>query len=275
MQITAEMVKTLRDKTDAGMMDCKRALKNAEGDMEKAVEEMRKAGVAKAAKKAGRVATEGVVRSCIDDNVASMVEVLCETDFVARNEKFSAYADDLAKRVGQTYAEDGDVSDRVAAAEKEAVGELVAAIGENIQVRRAVRWTRDADSAFATYLHMDGRIGVLADIAGTDDEELRKDICMHIAAFNPRFITPDEIPADVIDNEKEIARAQVEGKPAHILDKIIEGKIRKWYTEVCLTQQPWLRDDKTSLAKLAPSVRVHRFVRWAVGEEVAEDEESE
>lgn len=264
--ITAQMVKELRDKTDAGMMDCKRALSAADGDMEKAVENLRKAGIAKAAKKAGRTATEGLVVSSVGDTAATLVEVLCETDFVARNDKFQSYAQELATRVANTFDKDGDLSAQVAEAEKEAIGDLVAVIGENIQVRRAVRW--ESSARFASYMHMGGKIGVLIEAEGEADTELLNDICMHIAAFNPQYISPDQVPEDVFEKEKEIAQAQVEGKPENILAKIVEGKVRKWQTEVCLTKQPWLRDDKTTLEKVAPNVTIKRFLRWAVGEDL-------
>ena len=264
--ITAQMVKELRDKTDAGMMDCKRALTAAEGDMEKAVENLRKAGIAKAAKKAGRTAKEGLVVSHITTNAAAMVEVLCETDFVSRNDKFQSYAQDLASRITDTFEGDGDLSSQVAEDQTGAIGELVAVIGENIQVRRVARW--EGDSMFASYLHMGGKIGVLVEAAGEADDELLNDVCMHIAAFNPRYVAPDDVPADVMEKEKEIAKAQVQGKPENIMDKIVEGKVRKWQTEVCLTKQPWLRDDKTTLEKVAPKLHIKRFLRWAVGEDL-------
>jgi len=264
--ITAQMVKELRDKTDAGMMDCKKALTEADGDMDKAVDLLRKAGIAKAAKKAGRAATEGTIVALIEQGRAVLVEVLCETDFVARNEKFSAYARDLAQRVLADDTLDGDVGETVGAAEEERVGELVAAIGENIQVRRVVRWTGAAQ--FGSYLHMGGRIGVLVEAEGADSPDLLPDICMHIAAFSPRYVTPGDIPEDVLAKEREIAEAQVQGKPENIIGRIVMGKIAKWQKEVCLTQQPWLRDDKSSLGKVAPGLTVKGFLRWAVGEEV-------
>ncbi len=265
-QITAKMVKDLRDKTNAGMMDCKKALVASDGDMEKALEHLRKSGIAKAAKKAGRSATEGRIVSAVSDNAGVMIEVLCETDFVARNEKFSTYANELVQRVLTDYASTGDVSDELLEKEKDAQVELVAVIGENIKTRRAIRW--EGDSNFATYLHMGGKIGVLVEAKGECTPDMLTDICMHVAAFNPRFVSEDDVPADVLEKEHEIARAQVEGKPENIMDKIIAGKINKWYTEVCLTRQPWLRDDKTCLAKIVPNLTIERFARWVVGEDL-------
>lgn len=266
--ITAKMVKELRDMTDAGMMDCKKALIETGGDMDAAVEHLRKAGIAKAAKKAGRTATEGRVAACIKDGIGVLVEVLCETDFVARNEVFNEYAQGLAARIADDYSGDRDLGEEVSAAEKDNVGELVGKIGENIQLRRAQRW--ESDGTLAYYLHMGGKIGVMADIGGDVTDEMANDICMHIAAFNPHYVSPDQVPESIVEKEREIAEAQVTGKPDNIIDKIVDGKIRKWYTEVCLTEQPWLRDDKTTLSKLAPNVEIRRFVRWQVGEELVD-----
>jgi elongation factor Ts len=225
-----------------------------------------KAGIAKAAKKAGRSATEGRIISNVRDGSAAMVEVLCETDFVARNEKFSDFSQDLVKRIVEDYDADGDVSELVAEEEKEELVALIAVIGENMQTRRAVRW--NGTGSFASYLHMGGKIGVLVEAEGDASDELLNDICMHVAAFNPRYVAPEDVPAEAIEKEKEIARAQVQGKPENIMDKIVDGKINKWYSEVCLTRQPWLRDDKSCLAKVAPGLKVKRYLRWTVGEEL-------
>ncbi len=263
--ITAQMVKELRDKTDAGMMDCKKALVEANGDMDAAIEYLRKAGIAKAAKKAGRSATEGRIVASIKDHVAALAEVLCETDFVARNEKFTNYGSELINRIVGSYSGNGDVSEQVGDLERDKVIALVAVTGENMQVRRVLRWE---GGPFAFYLHMGGRIGVMVEAEGEASQELLNDICMHVAAFNPQYVTADQISPAAVEKEKEIARAQVQGKPENIVDKIIGGKISKWYTEVCLMNQPWIRDDKTCLAKVAPGLKVKRFVRWTVGEEL-------
>ncbi|MFO7821777.1 MAG: translation elongation factor Ts [Lentisphaeria bacterium] len=264
--ITAAMVKKLRDQTGAGMMDCKKALSKAEGDMVQALEHLRKAGVAKAAKKAERTAKEGVVQTQLADNTAVIVEVLCETDFAAKNPNFVSYAEDLAKRIAADYDGDCELGADLADKEEDRIGGLVTQIGENIQVRRAVRW--ESKNKFGEYMHMGGKIGVVVEADGASDDEIMRDVAMHIAAFNPRFIAPEDIPAEILEKEREIAKAQVEGKPDHIIDKIIDGKINKWYTEVCLTKQPWLRDDKTCLAKVAPNMKIKRFARWAIGEEL-------
>ena len=263
--ITADVVKKLRDMTGAGMMDCKRALTEANGDMEKAVDVLRKSGAAKAEKKSGRATKEGKIACFVDGNVAAMVEVLCETDFVAKTDKFNAYIDELLKRIAAGEG-NGCISEKVQEAEKEAMVALIATIGENMQIRRAARWA--ADGKLASYIHMAGRIGVLVEVEGAADEELLKNVCMHIAAFNPSFIDRSEVPAEWIAREKEIAAAQLAGKPAEMIEKIVMGKINKWFTEVCLVDQPWIDDGKTCISKLKPNMTVKRFVRWEIGEEL-------
>ena len=263
--ISALMVKQLRDKTDAGMMDCKKALTEANGDMDKAVDVLRKSGIAKAEKKSGRKVKEGKIVSYIDNNIGVLLEVLCETDFVANNEKFKNYANDVAKKAA-ALSEDGDISAQIAEQEQTNLTALIATIGENMQLRRVVRWS--SNGKCASYLHMGGRIGVLVDIEGEFTDEVPADLCMHIAAFKPRYVAPENIPAEIVAKEKEIAAGQVEGKPAEIIEKIVMGKINKWYKEVCLTQQAWIRDDKTSVAKANPGMVIKRFLRWEIGEEL-------
>jgi len=264
--ISAQMVKQLRGKTDAGMMACKKALIEANGDMDTAIECLRKAGLAKAAKKAGRVAKEGAIVSFIADGVGAMAEVLCETDFVAKTDKFREFTGTTIERIARDCGGDGDISEAVAEAEKDRLVGMVSVIGENMQIRRACRWQTDA--VLGSYLHMGGKIGVMIDASGCDDPDILNDVCMHIAAFSPRFIVPEDVPEDVLAKEQEIAAAQVEGKPEHIIGKIVMGKIGKWYTESCLMKQPWIRDDKTCLGKLAPGLKIKRFVRWQIGEEL-------
>ena len=271
-QITAAMVKQLRDQSGAGMMDCKKALQETEGDMEGAMEALRKRGIAKAAKKASRATNQGTIAVKIGDNAAVIAEVSCETDFVARNEVFQEFVDGLLSRTLEEQGGNGDVTEAVRQAEDGRLSDLVGKIGENMVIARAERW--ESDGSFGAYIHMGGKIGVLVEVHGEADADFRKDICMHIAAFRPQYITPDDIPEDVIAKEREIAAAQVEGKPANIIEKIVDGKMGKWYSETCLIRQPWLRDDKTCLAKTAPNLTVDRFARWEVGE-LAGDEDVE
>ncbi len=266
--ITAETVKQLRDKTGAGMMDCKRALTEAGGDMDKAVDILRKSGVAKAEKKVGRATNQGKVLPLISGKVATMVEMLCETDFAANTDRFSALVQGLAA-AGQKLATEGDIADALNEAEKAELTENIARIGENMQLRRAIRWT--TSGVFASYIHMGGKIGVLVDVEGETDPTVLSDLCMHIAAFSPSYILPADVPADILNKEKEIALAadpKLAGKPAEMIAKILDGKMNKYYTEVCLMNQAWINDDKSSLSKLKPNLKVKRFARWTVGEDI-------
>ncbi len=268
MEITAAMVKDLREKTGAGMMDCKKALDEAKGNMDDAVDYLRKTGAAKAEKKAAtRTAKEGLIFSSVDGKVGAVVEVLCETDFVAKNERFVAYGNDLAKRVAAMSGKDGDLAAEVIAAEKGGIVDLVMAIGEKIEIRRAFRWeAKDQGQVVFYNHHQKSKIVVMIEMAG--EGASGNEICMNIAFHNPRFIIPSDVPADVIAREKDIAAAQVVGKPANMVEKIVEGKISKWYSDVCLMKMPWIFDDKTCLEKLAPKVTVRRMLRWSVGEGV-------
>jgi len=262
--ISASMVKELRDRTGVGMMDCRKALEAAGGDTELAIEHLRKSGVAKAATKVGRTAKEGRLVSVIRDGAGVLAEVLCETDFVVKTNEFQVFAMSVAEKALTTFQQDGDISAAVGEACQGQLTDMIGKIGENMQVRRVSRW--QTTGQLGAYLHMGGKIGVMVEVEGPADKVLLGDICMHIAAFSPQYVGPAQVPAQVVAKEKEIAAAQVEGKPANMVEKIVVGKINKWYTEVCLLQQPWIRDDKTTLAKVAPQVTVKRFVRWQVGE---------
>lgn len=265
MAITAETVKKLRDKTGAGMLDCKKALLNVNGDFDAAFDELRKSGIAKAEKRAGRSTKEGKVVISVKAGEAAAVEVLCETDFVSKNEKFNNFANDMLERV-LAYDANGDVSEKARENEKDNVVGMISTIGENIQLCRAAKWR--TSGKVGKYLHMGGRIGVMVEVEGEIADAILADLCMHIAAFNPRFIDENAVPAEVIEKEKEIAKAQLAGKPDNIIENILKGKISKWYTEVCVTRQPWLKDDKSCFAKVAPNAKIKRFLRWQVGEEL-------
>jgi len=262
-QISAKLVKELREKTGAGMMDCKRALAEADGVISDAVDVLRKSGIAKAEKRAGRTANEGTVASKITDEAGVLAEFLCETDFVAKNKKFIAYANEIVEKIDK-IGEEGDLSEKINELEKDSIISMIATVGENMQLRRAIRWTGKC----ASYLHMGGRIGVMIEVEGETDKTALADICMHIAAFNPQYVSPDEIPATVIEKEKEIHSAQLAGKPAAMIEKILVGKLAKWYKEVCLNKQPWVRDDKVSTEQANSNIKIKRFVRWQVGEEL-------
>lgn len=266
--ITAKMVSELREKTGAGMMDCKKALVAADGDMELAVENLRKSGVAKAEKKSGRATEQGKVWTRIAGNEAAIVEMLCETDFAAKTPKFGALVEAVLDGAFK-IAGDGDISAALNEQESALITNHIATIGENMSLRRAVKWQGGNGSSFASYHHMDGRVSVLVEVEGESDPAFLNDLCLHIAAFSPRYISSADVPADVIQKEKEIAAAsdpKLAGKPAEMLEKILSGKMNRFYTEVCLENQPWVKDDKTCLKKLKPAAKVKRFVRWAVGE---------
>ena len=276
MEITAALVKELRERTAAGMMECKKALQEANGDIELAIENMRKSGAVKAAKKAGRVAAEGVIVAQGTAGEAVLVEVNCETDFVAKDANFTAFAASVATAALNSKAADVAALNEVALPAGESVettrANLVAKIGENMTVRRMSRLTGDL---VETYIH-GGRIGVAIALSG-GDSELAKQLAMHIAAANPIVVNPDDIAADVIAKERDIAAAQAaeSGKPANIVEKMVEGRITKFKSENSLLGQNFVIDPNTTVGNLLKSkgITVTGFIRWEVGEgiEKAED----
>ena len=265
MAFTAKDVQALREQTGVGMMDCKKALQAADGDMEKAIEVLRKHGMAKAEKKSGRATNQGKIAAAVRGNAAAMVEVLCETDFAADTDKFKELVNAVLEAALKAEGE-GCVTEQVAEACKALLTEKIATIGENMQIRRAVKWNCSAKAE--SYIHGGGRVGVLVEVANEDDAAFIHSVCLHVAAFNPAYICSADVPAEKLASEREIAAAQVEGKPAPMIEKIVNGKINKWYTEVCLVNQPWITDDKTCIAKLKPNAKIVRFARWEVGEEL-------
>lgn len=281
MNITAALVKELRERTGAGMMDCKKALVATEGDMEKAIDYLREKGLSKAAKKAGRVAAEGAVVSYVseDGKVGVIVEVNCETDFVGSNEDFKTLAASIAKHVAETNPADVETlldSQMNGKAVKDIVTEAIAKIGENISVRRFVRY-ESAEGKVYSYIHAGGKIGVLVDMKG-GDAELGKNIAMQVAAANPSYLNRTEVPASELDHEKEVLKEQArnEGKPENIIEKMILGRINKYYEEVCLVDQIYIRDNKMSITKLlkANNAEVARFARYQLGEGIEKKQEN-
>jgi elongation factor Ts len=283
MAITAALVKELRERTGAGMMECKKALVETDGDIDAAIEAMRKSGQAKAAKKAARTAAEGVVAMGIADDAKRgvMVEVNCETDFVAKDANFSAFADGAAARALAGDAADVDAlaSMPLAAGGEGSIAQareaLVAKIGENIQLRRLVRFD-DAQGEIYSYRH-GVRIGVLVELRG-GDPVLGKDIAMHIAASNPMCVSAEQVPAATLEKEKDIFRAQAleSGKPANIVDKIIAGRVGKYLEEVTLLGQAFVKDPDVTVEKLLEQsgAEVLRFARLEVGEGIEKKEEN-
>ncbi|MDD3517251.1 MAG: translation elongation factor Ts [Chromatiales bacterium] len=273
-QISAAMVKELRERTGAGMMECKKALTDANGDMEGAIEIMRKSGQAKAVKKAGRIAAEGriVVATSDDGSRAAIVEVNSETDFVAKDENFVGFADGVAARALE--AAPASVEALMEGALEEARLALVAKIGENIQVRR-FECLSAAGGIIGSYLH-GTRIGVLVEMQG-GNADLARDVAMHIAASRPVCVSEEQVPADLLAKEKEIFTAQAaeSGKPADIVEKMVVGRIKKYLAEITLVGQPFVKDPDTTVGKLlsAAGATVTRFVRYEVGEGIEKKSE--
>ena len=270
--VSAAMVKELRERTGLGMLDCKKALKETDGDIELAIENLRKASGMKAAKKAGRVAADGavVVRVAEDNSYATVLEVNSETDFVARDESFLGFVADVADAV---FAQKNTDVAAVVAGELENKREaLVQKIGENIGVRRADELAGDTVGA---YVHGGSRIAALVALEG-GNAELAKDIAMHVAAVNPQFVSPEAVSQEVIDKESDIIKAQpdMEGKPAEIVEKMIGGRIKKFLKEISLTEQAFVKNPDLTVAKLASEAgaKVVSFIRFEVGEGIEKEE---
>jgi elongation factor Ts len=267
-EITASLVKELRERTGAGMMECKKALVENNGDVQVAAEWLRKQGLAKADKKADRVAAEGRVVSAQTDGKAVLVEINSETDFVAKDSNFLAFTDAVGEAALQAADIEALKNTKLASGEtvEEARAAVIAKVGENVQVRRMARI--DSANTVSAYVH-GGRIGVLVELTG-GNPELARGLAMHIAAMNPPYISPAHVPADFVAKEKEIALAQVKdtGKPAEILEKMISGKVAKTVNELCLTGQPYVLDTNQSVEQMLKSAgaEVISFVRIAVGE---------
>lgn len=282
MAISAAMVKELRERTGAGMMECKKALVETDGDIDAAIEQMRKSGMAKADKKAGRTAAEGLVSIKVssDKKTGAIVEVNCETDFVTKGEDFQNLVDNVANRVLSDKPADLEalmampISDSDSTSIEETRKALIAKIGENMSVRRFE--VIEAKGELSHYMH-GSRIGVVVDLEG-GDEQLGKDIAMHIAASRPVCVSEEHVPADVIAKEKEIFSAQAaeSGKPADIIEKMVDGRIKKFLKEVTLLGQPFVKDPDQTVEKLLKSAgaTVHRFVRYEVGEGIEKKQEN-
>lgn len=268
--ISAAQVKELRERTGLGMMECKKALVESEGDMELAIDNLRKSSGLKAAKKAGRVAADGVVRVGVSQGRGTLVEVNSETDFVARDDNFSAFADQV---IGAAATLDGtDVAVLMAGGLEDARSALVQKIGENISVRRIAKVS---GTVIGSYVHSNQRIGVLVAMDGGSDE-LAKDIAMHVAAVNPMVVNGDDVPTDVVEKEREIfiAQAAESGKPADIIEKMVVGRIRKFLSEISLVEQPFVKNPDLTVGQLVSQqgAKVLSFVRFEVGEGIEKEE---
>ena len=268
MNITAQIVKELRDKTGTGMMAAKKALVEVDGDMEKATEILRQKGIASAEKKMGRIAAEGRVESYVDDKCGAMIEVNCETDFVAKNDEFKTLASNMAKHVAELNPADVDALMAATCPScgkiiADALKEKIASIGEKITVRRFVRY----EGAVATYIH-NGKIGVLLN-TDKEDKELMNDICLHIASSAPKFISRAEIPQSEIDEETriEMGKEDLLKKPENIRAKIVEGRVNKLMAERCLLEQPFVKDPNQTIAQLIEGkLTIKSFTRYELGE---------
>lgn len=280
-QITAALVKELRERTGAGMMDCKKALAAVEGDMDKAIDFLREKGLAAAAKKASRVAAEGVVGSYLsaDGKVGAVVEVNCETDFVAKTDNFKALVEQIAAHIVATKPADIDA---LLASEIEAgqtvealVTASVAKIGEKISVRRFALYEA-TEGVVAAYIHGGGKIGVLVELKG-GNAELGKDVAMHVAAANPSYLERSQVPAAELEHEKEVLSEQAknEGKPEKIIEKMVMGRINKYYKEVCLIDQEFVKDPDQTVGKLvkANGAEIVAFTRFQLGEGIEKKQE--
>ena len=279
MAITAATVKELRERTGAGMMDCKKALTETGGDMQKAIDYLREKGIAKAAKKSGRIAAEGAVAAYVtpDGKTGVLLEVNCETDFTANNENFRALEKTIIEHIAATKPADLDaLNDSVVDGKKvsELVTEATATIGEKISIRRFV--TYETNGKLTTYIHMGGKIGVLVDMTGGSNE-LGKDVAMQIAAANPIAVDRASVDASELEHEKEILRKQAleEGKPEKIVERMVEGRINKFYKEVCLVEQEFVKSDpsnKQTVKDILGGEKVLRFTRYQLGEGIEKKE---
>jgi elongation factor Ts len=282
-QITAVMVKELREQTGAGMMDVKRALTEANGNMEEATKILRKKGLAAATKKAGRITSEGAVQAHINGNIGVLVEVNCETDFVARTDQFRQFTEEIAKRISRSKARSVDELNHEpwngeTVAQK--TQSVIAAVGENITIRRFARYEAAPNAAIGTYIHAGGKIGVMVELVANNKADraadVARDVAMHIAAAEPRFIRREDVTQKDLDTEREIAREQAvkSGKPQNIVEKMVVGKMEKFYGEACLLEQPYIRNDKQSVGDYLQSAgkdagcayTVTRFTRYKLGE---------
>jgi elongation factor Ts len=282
MAITAQMVKELREKTGAGMMDCKKALTQTDGDMEKAIDFLREKGMASASKKADRIAAEGLTSVIVNGNEAVILEVNAETDFVAKNEAFQTLVKELADHLlktkpatveeatASTMDNGTTLADHISAA--------IAKIGEKINLRRFEVKTKTDNDAFGAYLHMGGRIGVLTVLEGTTDADAAKDVSMHIAALNPKFVSRDQVSQEEVEREREVLTQQAlnEGKPEKIVAKMVEGRLGKYFEDVCVLDQTFVKNPDQKVRQFVESKggTIREFVRYEVGEGLEKREEN-
>lgn len=279
--VTPAMIKELRERTGVGMGKCKEALEEAKGDMELAISNLRKAGMATAVKKEGRATNEGMIGVAEKNGTIALVEVNAETDFVVKNDLFQKFLKSISEEIAATkpasleaflsqkYSQDPSLTiDQYRAT-------VIQAIGENIQIRRLKTFVKDKNHSIGVYSHLGGKIVTVVEITGSASEEaLAKDIAMHVAAASPEFLSPEAVPAEIIAHEKEIVKGQIKGKPANIVDKIVEGKINAYYDANCLIKQKYIKDDSITITDLVntrgksngKTLTLSSFIRWNVGQ---------
>ncbi|MUH26741.1 translation elongation factor Ts [Staphylococcus aureus] len=280
--ISAKLVKELREKTGAGMMDCKKALTETDGDIDKAIDYLREKGIAKAAKKADRIAAEGLVHVETKGNDAVIVEINSETDFVARNEGFQELVKEIANQVLDTKAETVEALMETTLPNgksvDERIKEAILTIGEKLSVRRFAIRTKTDNDAFGAYLHMGGRIGVLTVVEGSTDEEAARDVAMHIAAINPKYVSSEQVSEEEINHEREVLKQQAlnEGKPENIVEKMVEGRLRKYLQEICAVDQDFVKKPDVTVEAFLKTKggKLVDFVRYEVGEGMEKREEN-
>ncbi|HDA7520605.1 TPA: elongation factor Ts [Staphylococcus aureus] len=280
--ISAKLVKELREKTGAGMMDCKKALTETDGDIDRAIDYLREKGIAKAAKKADRIAAEGLVHVETKGNDAVIVEINSETDFVARNEGFQELVKEIANQVLDTKAETVEALMETTLPNgksvDERIKEAISTIGEKLSVRRFAIRTKTDNDAFGAYLHMGGRIGVLTVVEGSTDEEAARDVAMHIAAINPKYVSSEQVSEEEINHEREVLKQQAlnEGKPENIVEKMVEGRLRKYLQEICAVDQDFVKNPDVTVEAFLKTKggKLVDFVRYEVGEGMEKREEN-
>ncbi len=272
MEVTASMVKELREISGAGMMDCKKALSEANGNMDEAINYLREKGIAKSVKKEARIAAEGLANIYVKENKAVIVEVNSETDFVSKNEEFKGMIDTIGNTILNSDAKTMDEANSLACEDgtiKDLIINKVAKIGEKLSFRRFQVVEKQADEEFGAYIHLGGKIAVLTVVKGAN-AEVAKDVAMQAAAMKPLYVFPAEVPGDVLDNERDILKEQAinEGKPADIAEKMVEGRIKKFYKEICLNEQPFIKDGDISVGDYVKNNHgeIVSMVRYEVGE---------
>lgn len=279
--VTAEMIKDLREKTGIGMGKCKEALEEAKGDIELAISNLRKAGMASAVKKEGRATNEGLIGTADDRDVVVLVEVNAETDFVVKNDRFRDFFNTVVQEALRARPASleaflaGKYSKEPALTIDQYRATVVQTIGENIQIRRLLILPKSKEKSVGMYSHQGGKIVTVVEITGSGSEEaLAKDVAMHVAAAAPEYLSPEKVPQQVLDQEKEIAKSQIKGKPENIIDKIVDGKLKAFYDQACLVCQKYVRDDSVTIAELVGKkaketgspLKVTHFIRWSVGQ---------